>query len=196
MPLTFMKYFYIGATLRWFVTGYQWPNTNMFATMVNSFRQAFTSIPSGSRIEDFIQLGETSCQPTIEDYDEKKQKRLQLTVYNALLHLLSSTATPFSSTYGSDQGHPILNDSVNFVPRIEHSGVAFSTQRSGMRDSFIIFEDLNRGSLPQTAFPRAGQIIDLFLHVRAEHEQAVIEHFAVVEEYTPLSDPDAAQDPY
>ncbi|PIL27816.1 hypothetical protein GSI_10970 [Ganoderma sinense ZZ0214-1] len=195
MPLTFMKYFYIGATLRWFVTSYQWPNTSVFTHMVNSFRQAFSSISSGSCINDFIPFGATSCQPCMEDYDEDKEKQLPRTVYTELLALVSSTVTPFSSTYGSDQGHPILNDRVNFVPRVEHGGMTFSTRRLGKRDSFIIFEQLELARGLQM-FPCAGQIIDLFLHVRSEHGQPVVEYFAVVEEYTPLSDLDAAQDPY
>ncbi len=43
---------------------------------------------------------------------------------------------------------------------------------------------------------RAGQISEIFLHRRVSSEQSLVEPFVIVDEYVPLSPPDAAQDPY
>ncbi|PIL24708.1 hypothetical protein GSI_12594 [Ganoderma sinense ZZ0214-1] len=192
MPLTFMKYFYIGANLRWFLTGFEWPGTDAFRSMVNAFREAFASLSSGARMGGYVPFGAPSCQPTLEDYDEKKEERLPPPVYSQLVTLLSSPMTHFSSGHGSLPDHPILNDSANYVSRVEHRGVSFATRRSGLRDSFIVFDNAS----PDQRFPRAGQITDIFLHVRIEREQSIAEYFLIVDEYTSLNDLDKAKDPY
>ena len=186
-----MKYFYIGANLRWFLTGFQWPDTGVFKAMVSAFMGAFSNLSSGTRMGDFVLFGAASTRPTLTDYDEKKQKVLPPLVYKKLVTLLSSATTSFSSEHESHHGLPILNDKVNYVPRVEHGGVSFATRHSGLRDSFILFD-----TSPGQRFPAAGQITDIFLHTRTEHGEPTIEYFLVVEEYTPLSEPDQAKDPY
>lgn len=195
MPLTFIKYFYIGANLHWFFTSYEWPDVEVFKSMVNRFKEAFSTFSSGTRIGDFEPYGITSSQSSSMAYSEEKEEELPQAVYSKLVTLLSSSTVPFSSTHSSVHPHPILNNQVNYVSRIQHGGVTFATRRSAMRDSFIVFDESSLGHSSQT-FPRAGQITDIFLHGRAENGNPIFEYFAIIEEYVPLEKRNAVKDPY
>ncbi|PIL33820.1 hypothetical protein GSI_04445 [Ganoderma sinense ZZ0214-1] len=195
MALTFIKYFYIGANLRGLFMSYEWPDTSVFKSMMNAFNEAFSTFSSGTRIGDFQPYELTSGRPCVADYNEKKEEALPPAVYSKLVTLLSSPTAPFSSTHSPVRLHPILNDQVNYVPRVQHGGVTFATRRSGMRDSFIVFDGSSQGD-PSRTFPRAGQITDIFLHGRTENGNPILQYFAVVEEYVPLRESDVVKDPY
>lgn len=198
MPLTFLRYFYIGCTLRWLMSSATWPKSRYFRKMVDAFKTAIMSTRRSSGVypADFVpfefSLEEHSDTP---EYDERKEAKLPRSTYDSLLCLVSSPATPFASLYDSQPGtSPLLSDTVNFARNVKRHGIKFATRTSGLRDSFVLFRDPSQGEDP--AFPCAGQISDIFLHGRYIDGQVVQELFLVINEYQSLNDIDATFDPY
>lgn len=188
-----MRYFYIGANLRALMNSTQWPDEEAFRSMVDAYQEAVASVKAeGIRVADFdpFKSGET---PVLPKYDEKEERKLPRQIYERLLALLSPAE--FGSIYsprGDDR--PLLNDAANYVRSLSRNEMTFATRQTGLRNSFVLFNDPLR---PTTdSFPRAGQIAEIFLHGRIDNNKFVLDAFCVIDEYRPLQAPDSNADPY
>lgn len=196
MPLTFIRYFYLGAHLRWLFTTIQWPDKNVYKNMVDTFVKAFSSISTGmgtGLVGDFL------SDPAItkaSDYDDRKEVQLPRHIYKQLIDLVDVAGDRFVSLFArGTSALPILNNAAVPVPRVKRDDVTFATKRAGARDSFVLF---TRPDQPTTSptFPHAGQICDIYLHARKEQGITVMEHFLLIKEFQPLDDAHIPLDPY
>ncbi|OJT09667.1 hypothetical protein TRAPUB_13853 [Trametes pubescens] len=192
MPLTFMRYFYIGTTVRRMMETAAWPDDAPFKGMLDAYRTAFQDTMRGTRAADATSRKNTAENLAEFVYDEKAATDLPRAIYNALVARISSLASsPFTSLFAplSDK-RPRLSMSAQHVSSIIHNGLTFAIAGRRTRDSFVLFNTRASDEL------RAGQIQDIFYHVRTEEGKLVMEPFCVVTEYTPMSPEDAVSDPY
>ncbi|PIL37507.1 hypothetical protein GSI_01201 [Ganoderma sinense ZZ0214-1] len=199
MPVTFIRYFHIGSTLRWLMGTIEWPTSAPFRKMVSSYHDAVKSIrAAGIRIADFIpfSLAATDSDSLLRRYDERKEKELPRQVYDALFTLISSSSVPpFSSVHAATaDGSPILPSAVNNIGSIERDGVTFATREAGFRNSFVLFNDPMSAIAPP--FPLAGQISQIFLHSRRENGRVILETFLHIDEFKSLDPAHIQHDPY
>ncbi|KAI0752993.1 hypothetical protein C8Q80DRAFT_1217329 [Daedaleopsis nitida] len=194
MPLTFMRYFYIGANLRWLMSTTTWPDNAPFRAMMDSYKKTFRDAArSDPRLASINAFGEETA-PVLPEYSESDAKDLPRDIYDALLSRITDQVGPyFSSVFNLSDRRPGLPDSANNLRRFEHGGVRFGTQNKQKRNSFITFHLPNTG---RGETPRAGQIREILLHLRVENGRNVLQPFFVVDEYVPLSDAHAALDPF
>ncbi|OJT14959.1 hypothetical protein TRAPUB_8489, partial [Trametes pubescens] len=194
MPLTFMRYFYMGATLRWLMHAFEWPVLKVFADMVSAFDTAFGDVLRGTRVVDAQDSSADAIVPSFP-YDSKKEAGLALIVYDLLLKLLNTTPSVRfqSSRSRSNNGLPRLPPDAQFVPRLSYRGVSFATKDSSERNSFVLFK---AGTPDLPGSPSAGQISQIFYHRRLEHKEEIVEPFLVVKEYVSLKKEHAQLDPY
>ena len=189
-----MRYFYIGATLRWLMNMTSWPTEGPFQRMVAAFQEAVMNkkTAGGVRVADFVPFGEEdrSRQP---QYDEKKEVTLSRTMYDRLLVLLSPSGS-FDSIYGPFTGSPILHNGVIYMGSTLRDDMIFATRKAGLRNSFVLFNDSLRPTID--GFPRAGQVSEIFWHARMENGQRIVEPFCLIDEYEALRDDDHNKDPY
>ena len=79
--------------------------------------------------------------------------------------------------------------------KLDVDGVTYGTRDKNIRNSFVCFQDPCSQGHPSQL--RAGQITQLFLQRRASAGgDPLVEAFVVLEEFAPLSEAHAAQDPY
>ncbi|KAI0375837.1 hypothetical protein BV20DRAFT_932781 [Pilatotrama ljubarskyi] len=204
MPLTFMRYFYIGANVRSLMSTTEWPRAAPFDKMVEVFDRTFKNVARGTRVADFRpvkserkEVNGPSALP-LETYDASKATSLPRVVYDALvsrISKLSGTGTAsFTSVFAelSDK-RPRLSTEAQHVKTFAQGIVKFSTYGSQPRNANIIF------TLPDDApsqYPRAGRIQDIVLHVRTVDGTPVLEPFFIVEEHVSLSAHHATMDPF
>ncbi|KAI0324601.1 hypothetical protein GY45DRAFT_1262514 [Cubamyces sp. BRFM 1775] len=200
MPLTFMSYFYIGANVRWMMTSWEWPDTAEYRNMVAAFKDAFMQLSQGTRTADlspFDDAGGCSANESIPPYDERKEVPLPREIYRDLLALITSQGASFVPVNGPHTDtRPVLHDSVNHVTSIRRDYVKYATKASAKRDSFVLFTDPLHPLSSQDAFPRAGQITQIFLHGRIENGRHVVEPFVLLDEFEPLAGEDVTRDPF
>ncbi len=199
MPLTFIKYFYVGATLRWLMDKLVWPEYPEFHDMVQSFRAAFRGSRRGTMHADNVldsvvnPLDESdSSEP---ERGHKEQHVLPLDLYDRLLALVNHISpVPFDSFHkGAIGGHAYLAPTGEYVPRVDRDDVTFATSSATKRNSFVLFSKLVDGA--QVRF--AGQISQIFYHTRMTNEaKNVVEPFFLVRQFESLSAAHAAFDPY
>ncbi|KAI1786040.1 hypothetical protein LXA43DRAFT_898720 [Ganoderma leucocontextum] len=200
MPLTFIRYFYIGSGLRWLINTVVWPNSAPFKKMMSAYNEAVASVKmAGVRAADFMPFGCESqgvASNYAQDYDDTQELELPRRPYDSLLALVSSnTLHAFSSAFeGSVQSMPILSSRVHPIRSIDRDGVTFASRKSGLRNSFVLFDDPTRSAGYST--PLAGQIVDIFLHARREGAELIVEPFFQIDEYRPLSSSHDTHDPY
>ncbi|TFK82783.1 hypothetical protein K466DRAFT_499651 [Polyporus arcularius HHB13444] len=197
MPVTFMRYFYIGANIRRLMGTMDWPDTEEFKEMLNSFEDAFGEVLRGSRIVDTFPFRKASGGTAEGAYEIKSEEGLPETIYEGILRLLNrlSTGQKYTSAYASratTRNSPTLNPKGEEVPSIKQGNLVFATADKGLRDSFVVFraEDTDGDGL------RAGQISKIYLHSRTKDSKPLVEPFFLVNVYRPLTGPDAARDPY
>ncbi|KAI0370445.1 hypothetical protein BV20DRAFT_1035911 [Pilatotrama ljubarskyi] len=196
MPLTFMRYFYMGATLRWMMSTIDWPDVGVYAEMLKAFDTAFSDTLRGTRVTDVLNAA-TLCQPAFS-YDDAKETTLPNSLYHAVLTLVNSLPATLSSTQfrsarsRRDKDLPRLPTNAQFVQRLTHNGVSFATRHSSARNSFVLF----RTTQNQRAHVAAGQVSQIFYHRRLEDGRITTEPFVVVDEYVPLNGSDEDADPY
>ncbi|KAI1784022.1 hypothetical protein LXA43DRAFT_902409 [Ganoderma leucocontextum] len=192
MPLTFLRYFYIGTGLRGLIEGYPWPDSDIYQRMLASF---------GSAFQDYATLGNhslfhsnnTEVDPV--SYDDKREVLLPRDVYDGILMRVSTPTAPFASMYSSTRTRtPRLYGRAVEVTSHTHNGVTFATAKAQLRNSFIVFEHPSSASGPH--FPGAGQISSIFLHSRATEAGRLIEPMFIVDVYKALSSYHAQADPY
>ncbi|KAI0706040.1 hypothetical protein C8T65DRAFT_577464 [Cerioporus squamosus] len=194
MPLTFMRYFYIGANLRWLIATTTWPDESAFTEMMETYNRTFRdAAQSNPRLASFRPFRTEVETPT---FSEKEAVDLDRGIYRALLARVTALCGPvFSSIFDlSDRRRPLSN-SVNCIKSFDHGGVKYATDRASLCNSFVTFTLPLDSTLP-LPFPRAGRIKDIFLHRRIQDGRTVTEPFFVVDEYIPLTEQDATLDPY
>ena len=197
MPITFLRYFYIGAALRWLMSAAVWPKAAEFRAMMTAFKDAVMSTrrATGVHASDFTPFGESPEEEKYNApaYDEKKEEKLPQKVYEALLRILSSSNVRFASIYERYQGDaPLLHDRVHFIRSLTRKGMKFATRQAGLRDSFVLFRDPTNDD----ASLRAGQISDIFLHSRTAGGKVVVEPYLLINEYRALTPTHSSLDPY
>lgn len=197
MPLTFMRYFYLGANLRALMDEMKWPDTPQYRAMKTAYLDAVRDTVRGTRLADFRPFDvDGPGVPTMlpSTWDERKVVDLSRDVYRALLtRVCALDGDIFASLFASlEDRRPRLPPGVQHVPSFDHHSVTYATFLSSRHNSFVLF-DQTEG--PQE-FPGAGKIKDIFLHGRMVQGKAVIEPFFVVDQYVPLTPEHAAVDPY
>ncbi|KAI0788085.1 hypothetical protein C8Q74DRAFT_1366864 [Fomes fomentarius] len=70
MPITYMKYFYLGVNLRWLVTEIDWPDVQVFHDWVDAFKAAFKDATRGIR---FTEISAYLTAAAAYTYNERQQ---------------------------------------------------------------------------------------------------------------------------
>lgn len=198
MPLTFMRYFYMGATLRWLMHAMEWPVLKVFSDLVSAFDAAFGDVLRGTRIIDAhgsdMRGSDAGSVPPFP-YDSTKEAGLSISVYEPLLKLVNATSSVQfqSSRSRTDHGLPRLPPDAQTVARIVYQGVVFASQDRSERNSFVLF---STGTSEQPRGTSAGQISQIFYHRRLENDAEIVEPFLVVKEYSPLKKNHESLDPF
>lgn len=195
MPKTFMRYFYIGANLRWLISTINWLDFDVFKHWFASFQITFREATRGTRFTNlaaFLSAANEQFQ-----YDGNKESILPRLVYDQLYNVVCADSSsggkvPFRSAYDPKRSKvPHLPHNGQFMPSIDCGGVKYTTLSSGNRNSFIVFRDhLNKGHRA------AGQIESIFYHRRVRRSTAKVEAFVVVRKFCLLSSEDKHKDPF
>ncbi|KAI9057531.1 hypothetical protein FKP32DRAFT_1583597 [Trametes sanguinea] len=197
MPLTFMRYFYMGANLRWLMATTEWPNAPPFQSMAASFNTAFRNAARGTRLADFRFDGSGQVFRAADlDYNERAAVTLSRDIYDLLVDRIRRVPgnSHFASFYDSlSNSRPRLTTEVQYTDGIDCEGVRFARKGAHGRNSFLLFSCTSDIGLE---FPRAGRIREIFLHVRAVDGQRTVEPFFVVDEYEPILQEHVPLDPY
>ncbi|KAI0644329.1 hypothetical protein C8Q79DRAFT_1002204 [Trametes meyenii] len=197
MPLTFMTYFYVGANARWLMSTSAWPATVEYKNMMQAFQDAFGDISAGTPAAKFVPPNDDVGNFTLPAYEEQKETALSRNVYAALLVLLSTGRSSFSSFFARKQDSgPILHNSVNYIKCLRRDHMTFATPKAARRDSYILFSDPTHSVESEGSFLRAGQINEIFIHARIEQGERIVEPFIVIDEFRPLTGGDSQHDPY
>lgn len=199
IPMTFMRYFYIGGNLRWLMASTDWPDVEVYQRMMQRYNEAFRDSAKGTRRADTVHEDIFYPVKPVFKYDEGKETALPREVYDTLLAHINSARksdTPaFASIFADDTDRrPRLHAKGQPIPSSEHRGVTYAGMDTQLRNSFIVFNQ--HPSVPSSAFPSAGQICNIFLHGRIEGGERIVEPMFVVNEYRPLSEADEDKDPY
>ncbi len=182
IPLTFLRYFCIGSTLRWLMSSIGWPDNDHYRDMAQAYRVAFGDALRGlpglwDQSDDFV-------------WDHAKESCLEGPMYALLFQKVNATSktryrSMFENTFFS-RLQPRLPDSVIRVKKVDRDGLRFGTVKKNFRNSFIMFNKTEDTSNPQ-AIETAGQIQDIFFHRRMDGGRLVTECFLVVQAYTALN---------
>ncbi|KAI0643024.1 hypothetical protein C8Q79DRAFT_915917 [Trametes meyenii] len=190
MPLTFMRSFYKGATLRWLMGTIEWPDLDIYTDMVKAFDAAVGDVLRGTRVTDIIA---SAASPPSHIYNESREIPLPVTIYADLLRLINSAAaSPFQSSRGRGRSAPRLPPDGEFVERLVRGGETFATRNASQRNSNIVFRHRHDNDWSLAA----GQISQIFYHRCVEGGSTIVEPFFLVNEYAPLGREHEANDPY
>ncbi|TFK79920.1 hypothetical protein K466DRAFT_579069 [Polyporus arcularius HHB13444] len=190
MPLTFIRYWYIGANLRWLMATVQWPDAPYFKEMMDAYKKTFRDAArSNPRLASFRPTGPDPAVDIV--FSEEIATDLPRNIYRALLTRVTALCGPlFSSVFDLRDNRPGLPTAVNQVPSFDHGGIKYGAKTRQIRNSFILF------NAPGSPSPRAGQIREIFTHLRVENGKRVVEPFFVVDEYVELEQRHAGLDPF
>ncbi|KAI1782174.1 hypothetical protein LXA43DRAFT_906544 [Ganoderma leucocontextum] len=199
MPLTFIRYFYMGANVRWLMSTTPWPGDSVYQEMMMAFKRAFKDATRGTRVTDIPSFGPDFMKAeTTPDYDRLEEKPLVHSVYSSLYSLVNaSSPVDFQSAFAPHlDGRPRLPAKGAFVSRISQSGVMYATSRAAVGDSFITFLDRSRPSGTGQLTTSAGQIEDIFYHRRLEGTRMIVGPYIALREYLPLDVNHWPHDPF
>ena len=194
-----MKFFYIGANVRWLMSTTSWPDEPMYNEMMNAFQRAYKDATRGTRVTDTPSFGPNfSHIDASPEYDHLKEHPLNSSVYNQLFSLVqSSGGVSYQSHLARDvDGRPRLPAVGGFVASIRRSGTTFTTSRNSVGDSLVTFVDRTGPADIDSPSLSAGQIEDIFYHRRLEGSRTVVEPFVVIKTYVPLSADHLPHDPF
>ncbi len=195
IPGTFIRYFYVGAALRWLMDVLTWPALPEYREMVQAFRDAFQG--SRKRTQAIDILSSVADQDSSDTSSRRAHSRpLSEDIYCRLLDLVNATSssqTTFSSIHeGSIGRNHYLSDSGDFVRTADHDGITYGTSAGSKRNSFVLFSEPNGGGNMV-----AGQISEIFYHTRRLDADTIIEEpFLLVNRFKPLSQDHVSHDPY
>ena len=192
MPLTFIRYFYMGANLRWLMATMQWPQDDYFEEMMKAYNRTFKDAArSNPRLASLRGLNSDHIMDVT--FSEDAAVDLPQDIYRALLARVTALCGPlFSSVFAFDlrDARPGLPTSVQKIPSIDYGGVKYGARTTQLRNSFVTF------NIPGTSSSRAGQIREVFTHLRTENGNPVVQPFFLVDEYVELEEEHAKLDPY
>ena len=194
-----MKFFYIGANVRWLMSTTPWPDEPMYHEMMITFQRAYKDATRGTRVTDTPSFGpDFSHIDASPDYNHLKEQPLESSIYTQLFSLVqSSGGVCYKSHLAQDvDGRPRLPAVGGFVASIRRSGMTFTTSRNSVGDSRVTFIDRTGPADTDPQYPSAGQIEDIFYHRRLEGSRTVVEPFVVVKKYVPLSADHSPHDPF
>ena len=196
IPATFMRSFYIGTRLRWYMRTMQWPKHPVYTDMLDSFEKAFGHRMGGIRADAVFTYTRTNGSSF--SYDSKKEKVLSDNVYELLLNSINNRSnkeftSTRSETTGARTALHYLHYAAQSVSDLRRDGVRFSTAIAGKGDSHILFA-LREAHRPTAII--AGQIEDIFYHQRTQDRAAIVEPFVLVNAYSTLSSEHASRDPF
>lgn len=196
MPGTFIRYFYLGAALRWMMDAFGWPGLPEYQEMVDVFRHAFQGSRKGTQgVQDVLSSLSDTATDTFRPLAGQTDGTLPRTVYSVLLTLINRTSrTTYASIHeGVIGGHDYLSDAAGFVPSLDHNGVTYANSARGKRNSFILFSRITPAGRKEVA----GQVSEIFYHTRTEDgERTVTEPFLLVKAFKTLSDNHTQYDPF
>ncbi|KAI9069640.1 hypothetical protein FKP32DRAFT_1559295 [Trametes sanguinea] len=201
MPKTFMRYFYIGAKIRWTIAAdsLTWPDHPEFHDLVNTFQSAFQDVARGSRVLHSSPILSTGEDLLSQESSRSAGKELALDrdLYRALLTTINARlplgSKPYASRYDPpNSDDPFLPSSATFLPSVSHAGVTVSTFHDRPGNSFILFQKAGN----EDGRCSAGQVRRIFQHSRTQSNVTVFETYLVVREYKRLSAAHSACDPY
>ncbi|KAI0694480.1 hypothetical protein C8T65DRAFT_585017 [Cerioporus squamosus] len=206
MATTFMRYFYLGAVLRWMMDTFRWPELPEYAEMMQAFRTAFTSYRKGTQAVEsvFSSLGDDEGTPEDDKppHDDTPlnrrggtEKHLPNDIYDDLLTLINRTSSKHYTSFheGAIGAGDYLPPMVESVDRVDHKGVTFSGAPRGMRNSFVLFPRVVAGERQVVA----GQISEIFFHTRrVDDDTTVTEPFLLIDQFKTLSEAHRKFDPY
>lgn len=129
---TFMRGFYIGAKLHWFIDQEAWLDSKEFQDMVRTFHAAFRHGWCWSQFANiFSELfkGETVQHNRFSSCQVGKEWVLECNTYEQVFTYINSLSGPsFVSCYdGLQDSIPFLPDTAWFISRISHLGITFAT---------------------------------------------------------------------
>ncbi|THH23034.1 hypothetical protein EUX98_g8143 [Antrodiella citrinella] len=190
MPITFLRYFCIGANLRWFLATHRWVGDE-FQDMLKGFSEAFGDATRGTLNADMGAMrSEVHVQQPVV-YKDSKQRQLPLATYSELLkHVNRSGNSLFQRFPGSEPGVAVLNPSGNYVSGVHHGGAYYTCGTASLNNAFIMYW------LADSDVLHAGQISHIFNHTRQENGHQIVDSFLLVHEYRNLSADHASHDPY
>ncbi|OSD01988.1 hypothetical protein PYCCODRAFT_1368558 [Trametes coccinea BRFM310] len=200
MPKTFMRFFYIGAKLRWMIAteSKTWPDSPEFQQLQRAFDSAFQDAARGSRIIDMsVFSSDGHDDSTTSGRAAGKEQSLDRRFYEVLLNRINSRIPPHAEKYASrydqqDGATPFLPSTAVFLPSIVHAGVTISTSQDRPGNSFVLFR--KEGS--NTSGVSAGQVQRIFQHARLQEGVSIQETYLVVREFKPLGPSHLGRDPY
>lgn len=185
-PVTFIRYFYMGASLRWLLRSIKWPDSEVYQHWVSAFTSAFKDATRGTRYTDIVSF--LSASDNSYQYNEKRQTTIPRNLYDQLYALVYPTPHPgkdqLRSAYDVTFGvSPVLPSAGDFVDSVTRGGITYSTFQGGKRNSYVTF------TMPHTDSTQefAGRIESILYHCRREGTTLKIEPFVVVRQYSPLS---------
>ncbi|KAI0657552.1 hypothetical protein C8Q70DRAFT_919435 [Cubamyces menziesii] len=202
MPKTFMRYFYIGARLRWMVAtdSKAWPDHPEFRDVLQAFHSAFQDAARGSRMIDPSVLlpDEHDHSHAASDRTAGTEEVLGRKLYDALLRAvntrLPADIKPYASRYEPQHdNNPFLPSTAIFSPSVAHAGVTIATYQSRPGNSFVLIRNGAKGSDGRVC---AGQVHGIFQHTRTQGGSTVSDTYLVVKQFRGLSSSHAAHDPY
>ncbi|RDX43314.1 hypothetical protein OH76DRAFT_1361390 [Lentinus brumalis] len=192
MPQTYMKYFYMAASLRWAMSTVEWPNVKWFHEWLETFKTVFRDITAGSRFVEWFSSFTEGAEYT---YNERRHTILPESLYNQLFNIISTTSPRrFASAHASTNPYKLsrLPEEAHFVRSVARGAMKFTTVNSGKRDCYVKCR-LSQG---ETTRFLVGRIEQIFYHRRSVKKRTIVEPFLVVSEYEPLSGEDQAHDPF
>ncbi|KAI9062804.1 hypothetical protein FKP32DRAFT_1551532, partial [Trametes sanguinea] len=203
MPKTFMRYFYIGAKIRWTIEADSeaFPDRPEFRDLVHAFQDAFQDVARGSRVvhsstfssyNDDADLAFTGSRSA--GREEVLDRHLYETLLASVNASLPSGAPHYASRYAQQLGtNPFLPSTATFLPSIPYAGGAISTWQDRPGNSFVLL----RTGGGEGRHLRAGQVQRIFQHTRtAEGDVPVVQTYLVARVYDDLSSTHAVCDPY
>ncbi|OJT02580.1 hypothetical protein TRAPUB_6902, partial [Trametes pubescens] len=193
MPGTFMRYFYIGAKLRWLMTSESWPQDEESQEMVRAFNTTFQDVTRKLGLAGMPSFAQDADRPEIDARSRGTEEKLSRSLYKALLQFINARSPDiqYDSSYEPQSSErPFLSTTALSVPQVTHRGVKYGTFEDARRNSFILFRQ--RGA----SIPIPGKINRILRHTRSCGDVFVTETFLLVEEYIPLIREHATFDPY
>ncbi len=222
MPLTFMRYFYIGSSLRHWMTSMEWPDDPLYQEMMewpddplyqemmewpddplyqemmDSFRDTFGDAVLGTRVVDALPFRtiptDQDTYTGAQDDIPTEAPLLPLSVYDSILEVLNSSGEECYKSAYSDANQAS-------IPLLNPYGREVS---SVTRDR-LVFATAEKGLrnsfivFKDAAYggcPCAGQISQIYLHSRNRAGITATEAFLQIKPYEQLTDHDTVKDPY
>ncbi|KAI9069061.1 hypothetical protein FKP32DRAFT_1560444 [Trametes sanguinea] len=199
MPITFMRYFYLGGNVRSLMAETKWPDVAPFRAMQAAYEDAVRDAVRGTRLADFFPSnhltgGGSEGLPAFT-VDERQVAQLPRAVYDSLFRAIATIDGPVFAPIlaGLEDRRPRLPDTAQQLPSIEHRGMTYTTCRSSRNNSLVMLR-CHRDD--DQDMPTPARIMNIFLHGRCVGGKSVVQPFVVVEEFVALTEDHATADPY